>query len=78
MSSVKQILEGMIEQWFNESETLSEEGFITVVKNGDRGYLPRRKKREGDEWKDYNISHFPTEKAAKDWVKKDNPGAKFV
>lgn len=78
MNATKQLVENMIKQWVNESETLSEEGFVTVTKNGTRGYLPRYKKREGDDWKDYRISHFPSEKEARDWLAKDNPGAKFV
>lgn len=74
MSTVKSLVESMIQDWVNES--LTEEGFVTVSKS-DRGYLPRWKKRKDDEWKDYRISHFPTEKAARDWLKKDNPDAIF-
>lgn len=115
MSTVKSLVESMIQDWVNESyavthkgqpfayfdteaeakkhlekyakkgdassykvvkEDLTEEGFVTVSKS-DRGYLPRWKKRKDDEWKDYRISHFPTEKAARDWLKKDNPDAIF-
>jgi hypothetical protein len=74
MSNAKQLVENMIHDWF--SGELTEEGFVTVIKT-DRGYLPRRKKRKGDVWKDYFISHFPTEKAARDWLKKENPDAVF-
>jgi hypothetical protein len=59
-----------------KEERLTEEGFVTVSKR-DRGYLPRWKKRKEDEWKDYRISHFPTEKAAREWLKRDNPDAVF-
>jgi hypothetical protein len=87
--SVKNLVETMISEWLSESdgtlsvsesieESLNEEGFVTVVKNGSRGYLPRWKKRKGDDWKDYRISHFPDEKSARDWLKKDNPEAEFV
>jgi len=80
MSITKHIVEGMIADWLEEGAdaVLAEEGFVTIVKNGTRGYLPKRKKRAGDDWKDMNIAHFPSEKAAKDWLKKDQPDAVFV
>ena len=73
MNSIKQLIEGMVDNYLNE------EGFVTVTKNSSgRGYLPKYKKRMPDKWKDMNISPFDTEKDAKDWVLKDRPGAKFI
>jgi hypothetical protein len=80
-TTTRHLVESMIADWLEEEYTdvvLAEEGFVTIVKNGTRGYLPKRKKRAGDDWKDMNIAHFPTEKAAKDWLKKDQPGAVFI
>jgi hypothetical protein len=52
--------------------------FVTVIKNGTRGYLPKWKKRSGDDWKSFDIAHFPSENEARDWVKKDHSDAMFV